>query len=131
MRFLDSYLNKKNHRHELMIRFNADLQNLTLFLVNVTWYKSKDKFNSVLYNWACVVSIYGLGLWCLTPLQQYFSYIVAISFYWWRKPECPEKTTDLSQITGKTLSHNVVSSTPRLSGIRTHNVSGDRHWLHR
>jgi hypothetical protein len=25
------------------------------------------------------------------------------------------------------LSHNVVSSTPRLSGIRTHNVSGDRH----
>jgi hypothetical protein len=27
------------------------------------------------------------------------------------------------------LSHNVVSSTPRLSGIQTHNVSGDSHWL--
>ena len=27
----------------------------------------------------------------------------------------------------QTLSHNVVSNTPRLSGIRTHNVSGDRH----
>jgi hypothetical protein len=27
----------------------------------------------------------------------------------------------------QTLSHNVVSSTPRLKGIRTHNVSGDRH----
>ena len=27
----------------------------------------------------------------------------------------------------QTLSHNVVSSTPPLSGIRTHNVSGDRH----
>ena len=26
----------------------------------------------------------------------------------------------------QTLSHNVVSSTPRLSGIRTHNVSGDK-----
>jgi hypothetical protein len=25
----------------------------------------------------------------------------------------------------QTLSHNVVSSTPRLSGIRAHNVSGD------
>ena len=27
----------------------------------------------------------------------------------------------------QTLSHNVVSSTPRLSGIQTHNVSGDRY----
>jgi len=27
----------------------------------------------------------------------------------------------------QTLSHNVVSSTPRLNEIRTHNVSGDRH----
>jgi hypothetical protein len=37
------------------------------------------------------------------------------------------ETTDLSQVTDKLLSHYVVSSTPRLSGIRTHNVSGDRH----
>ena len=27
----------------------------------------------------------------------------------------------------QTLSHNVVSSTPLLSGIQTNNVSGDRH----
>jgi len=36
-------------------------------------------------------------------------------FYWWRKPEYPEKTTVLPQVTD-TLSHNVISSTPRLSG---------------
>jgi hypothetical protein len=30
----------------------------------------------------------------------------------------------------QTLSRNVVSSTPRLSGIRTCNISEDRHWLH-
>ena len=35
--------------------------------------------------------------------------------------EYPEKNTD------KLLSHNVISSTPRLSRIPTHNVSGDRH----
>ena len=28
------------------------------------------------------------------------------------------------------LSHNVISSTPQLTGIRIHNVSGDMHWLH-
>jgi hypothetical protein len=30
----------------------------------------------------------------------------------------------------QTLSTNVVSSTPRLSSIWTHNFSGNRHWLH-
>jgi hypothetical protein len=37
-----------------------------------------------------------------------------------------EKTTDLPQVTDE-LYHNVVSSTSRLSGVRTHNVSGDRY----
>jgi hypothetical protein len=36
-----------------------------------------------------------------------------LSFFWWRKPEYPEKTTDLSQVTNKLLSHNVVSSSDR------------------
>ena len=31
----------------------------------------------------------------------------------------------------QTLSHNVVSSTPRLNMIRTHNFGDDRHVLHR
>jgi hypothetical protein len=29
------------------------------------------------------------------------------------------------------LLHNVVSSAPHMSLIRTHNVSGKRHWFHR
>ena len=35
------------------------------------------------------------GLWCLTPL----STICGSQFCWWRKPEYPEKTTDLPQVT--------------------------------
>ena len=53
--------------------------------------------------------------------------LVGGQFYWWRKPKYLEKNTDLSQVTDKLLSHNVVSSAPRLSGIQTHNVSGNRH----
>jgi hypothetical protein len=48
-------------------------------------------------------------------------------FYWWRKLEYPEKTTDLLHTTDKTLSHNVESSAPHMSAIQTHNVSGDRY----
>jgi hypothetical protein len=43
-----------------------------------------------------------------------------------RKPEYPEKTTDLYQVTDQTLNHIMLYQV-HLSRIRTHNVSGDRH----
>jgi hypothetical protein len=68
---------------------------------------------------------------CLMPLSTIFQLYHGGQFYWWRKLEYPGKTTDLPASNWQMLSHNVVSSTSRLSGVRTHNVSGDRYWVHR
>ena len=68
-------------------------------------------------------------LWCLTPLPTIFQLYRGGHVYWWRKLRGPGENHRPVASHWQALSQNGVHLA--LIEIRTPNISGDRHWLHR
>ena len=93
-------------------------------LSNLVMISHSKEFSGETTTFLCHKSLWG---WSSTPLQIYHGG----EFYWWRKPEHPEKNTDQQEFTDKV--YNIMLNRIHLAigVIRAHNISGDMHLLHR
>jgi hypothetical protein len=96
------------------------------------WYSSnpdiQEKLNyylllayHIIYSIYLVYILIGLKLWWLTPHSTIFHLYRGGQYYLWRKPQtCRNSRTNVITVLYRVH--------PAMSWIRTHNVSGDRHW---
>ena len=70
--------------------------------VSTVFLLSRSKWRNTRYtNWCSEHIWFWIGLLCLTRHSAIKQLYRGCQFYWWRKLEYPEKTTDLSQVTNK------------------------------
>jgi len=97
---------------------NKAIENIKIMFTSLRSYKKQK-------SWLQCHKNTGLGLWYLTPLSTIFHYIVAVHFIGRGNRYC-----DLLQVTDKLYHiklHRLYRLHLAMSGILTHNFSGDRH----